>query len=68
MTNVFKASEIDSKRKGWIVDLSPSDAVNPDCYWFFSSKAKAKTFSKLVGEGGEPRLAERQAEELGKKK
>ena len=48
---LFKASEIDGKRDGWIVDLSPSDCVNPDCFWQFDTREKAERFLKLIGDG-----------------
>mgnify|MGYP001221575423 CR=1 FL=1 len=55
---IFKAQEIDSNKTGWIADMSGPDAVNPDCYWYFSSKAKAERFVKLVDSGTEAREAE----------
>ena len=51
MNNIFKATEIDSSKKGWVVDLSPADCVNPDCYWFFSSKQKAERFQGFINDG-----------------
>lgn len=56
--NIFKAQEIDSSKTGWVVDLSPDDVVNPDCYWWFSTKAKAERFAKLVDGGTAAREAE----------
>jgi len=48
---IFKATEIDSYASGWIVDLSPADVVNPDCYWKFSTQNEAKTFVALLDAG-----------------
>jgi hypothetical protein len=48
---IFKAKEIDSNKKGWVVDLSGPDAVNPDCYWYFSSQRKAAAFLEMVDNG-----------------
>ena len=48
---IFKAKEIDSNRKGWIVDLSPSDCVNPDCYFSFAKLGRAKLFLRLIDNG-----------------
>lgn len=55
---IFKASEIDGSRKGWVADLSPADVVNPDCYWFFNTRKQAKQFLGLVDGGMETRDAE----------
>lgn len=55
--NIFKASEIEWKAKGWIVDLSPAGIVNPDCYWTFPTRREAREFNRLVSKGVEPREA-----------
>ncbi len=48
---IFKATQIDSYRKGWIADLSGPNVVNPDCYFGFSTKRKATEFIRLVDGG-----------------
>ena len=47
---VFKASEIDSHKTGWIVDLSGPDAVYPDCYHHFTTYKEAKLFLEVEDE------------------
>lgn len=55
---IFKAKEIDSKRNGWIADLSPANGpVNPDCYWPWKTKAQAERFVDLVDSGESARDA-----------
>jgi hypothetical protein len=55
---VFKATEVDVNRKsGWIADLSPTDVVNPDCYWYFDTRKQAARFLELVDNGMAPRNA-----------
>ena len=61
-TRVFKASEVDSKEAGWIVDLSGPEAVNPDCYWHFRTKWQANRFTKLIDGGMSTRDASRAVE------
>ena len=59
---IFPAKQIDSTRTGWIVDLSPADAVNgestlSDCYWPFKSRKVAAKFLALVDDGMDPHEA-----------
>jgi hypothetical protein len=48
---VFPAWKIDSSKTGWIADMSSGDAVNPDCYFSFSTRAQANLFVRLVDSG-----------------
>lgn len=61
-TRVFKAREIDSSKTGWVADLSGTDAVNPDCYWYFRTKWQAAKFIELVDGGMDTREAEHTVE------
>ena len=55
---VFKASEIDSNKTGWIADMSdPNGPVNPDCYWYFSTQKAAIIFCMYVDLGMDPNQA-----------
>jgi hypothetical protein len=51
MYQIFKASEIDSNKTGWVCDLSGPDAVNPDAYFYFGTKASAQKFADLIESG-----------------
>ena len=57
-SRVFKAKEIDTNRAGWVADLSGPEAVNPDAYWFFSTKRLAEKFLALIDRGVSAREAE----------
>lgn len=48
---VFRASEIDSHRDGWIADMSGPDTVNPDCYFGFDTHWQAVKFVELIDGG-----------------
>jgi hypothetical protein len=48
---IFKASEIDSTKTGWIADMSTGDTVNPDCYFHFVKKSTAREFVTRVDNG-----------------
>lgn len=49
---IFEARLIDSRAKGYIVDLSPpGDTVYPDCYWRFGRRRDAVQFLGLVDSG-----------------
>jgi hypothetical protein len=61
---IFKATEIDSTRTGWIADLSPANVVNPDCYWQWRTKRQAERFIALVDSGIEADVAAYQVNEV----
>lgn len=63
-TRIFKASEIEYGRQGWIVDLSPAHIVNPDCYWRWPTRAQARLFAALRDAGIDPREAEHRVARL----
>lgn len=45
---IFKRTEVDpNRRPGWVVDLSPDNVVNPDCYWYFGTRKDAEKFLSL---------------------
>jgi len=48
---IFRASQVDSSRSGWVADMSGPDAVNPDAYFFWDSQAQATQFVALVDDG-----------------
>jgi len=48
---IFKASEIDPYRDGWIADIIKPAVVNPDCYFSFATKQDAQKFIELVDSG-----------------
>ena len=50
-TRVFKASEFDLYRSGWVADLSGPGESNPDCYWFFLSRQQAEEFLRQIDDG-----------------
>lgn len=55
--NIFKANEIDSNKKGWIVDLSPANVVDPDFFWRFATRKEAELFNKMIKDGVDAREA-----------
>ena len=48
---IFKACEVDCNKTGWVVDLSPENIVNPDCYWYFKTNKQCKEFLILIDNG-----------------
>ncbi len=56
-SRIFKASEIDVYKTGWVADLSGENIVNPDCYWYFDTKKAATEFIKLVDGGMDAKYA-----------
>jgi hypothetical protein len=49
---IIKRTEVDPERRpGWVVDLSPAGAINPDCYWYFRTRKAAQAFLHLVDGG-----------------
>lgn len=63
-TRIFKASEIEYGRRGWIVDLSPAHIVSPDHYWRFPTRSQARLFAALHDAGMDNREAEYRASQL----
>ena len=54
---IFKRSQIDSNKSGWVADISTGDVVNPDFYYFFELKKHAQRFINLVDSGETARTA-----------
>lgn len=48
---VFRASEIDGHRTGWIADLSGDGPINPDKYFSFATRRQAEVFVELIDGG-----------------
>jgi hypothetical protein len=48
---IFKVCEIDCNKTGWVVDLSPDNSTNSDCYWYFETKKKCEEFLSLIDGG-----------------
>jgi len=54
---IFKACEVNCNKDGWVVDLSPENIVNPDCYWYFKTKKQCKQFLILISDGWDIKAA-----------